>query len=279
MDIDSLIACAKRPEPYEAGTALMWTDPYISKRLLACHLDPDTDLASRRAVKIDLTVDWILSQAGREGMDILDLGCGPGLYAERLAARGHRVTGVDFSRTSIDYAEGVARKSRSGVEYRCGDYLNLDYRDRFDLAIMIYLDFCVLKPAERAALLARVAAALRRGGRFVFDVVNGVDIEAKVLRPSWELASGGFWREGPCLALGDGLHYPEIKAVLNRHLVIDRGGRVERYHFWSTYYEPGDLEPLAAAAGFASLRCFPGFLPGAGPFDGDRVSFCVAEKG
>jgi 2-polyprenyl-3-methyl-5-hydroxy-6-metoxy-1,4-benzoquinol methylase len=36
---------------------------------------------------------------------ILDLGCGPGFYSHRLAARGHRCHGIDFGPASIEYAQ------------------------------------------------------------------------------------------------------------------------------------------------------------------------------
>ena len=43
-----LLKYAMRPDLYEKGSAVMWTDPYISKQLLQIHLNPDMDLASRK---------------------------------------------------------------------------------------------------------------------------------------------------------------------------------------------------------------------------------------
>ncbi len=73
--------------------------------MLATHLDPTIDLASRRPETIDRTVAWIVETLGLEpGDSVLDLGCGPGLYTQRFAQRGQRVSGVDYSRRSIEYA-------------------------------------------------------------------------------------------------------------------------------------------------------------------------------
>lgn len=65
----------------------MWTDAHISKQLLNVHLNPDIDLASRKKASIESTVNWILNSVNLEKMNILDLGCGPGLYAELMAKR------------------------------------------------------------------------------------------------------------------------------------------------------------------------------------------------
>ncbi len=43
-------------------------------------------------------------------MEIADFGCGPGLYATRLAQRQATVTGIDFSKRSIQYAQEVATR-------------------------------------------------------------------------------------------------------------------------------------------------------------------------
>ena len=86
----------------------MWTDAHISKQLLDLHINPDTDTASRNEKSIEKTTAWILEQTA--GNRVLDLGCGPGLYAERLAQAGMGVTGMDFSENSIAYARQSAHK-------------------------------------------------------------------------------------------------------------------------------------------------------------------------
>ena len=81
-EMKKLVKLGVRPELYEKGTAVMWTDPYISQQLLQIHLDPDVDLASRKYTTIESTAEWVLARASIEQMNILDLGCGPGLYSE-----------------------------------------------------------------------------------------------------------------------------------------------------------------------------------------------------
>ena len=88
MDIKAIIDRTAEPQLYEPGTAVMWTDEYISKQLLRYHIDGSTDVASRNADSIDKTVRWIGTKLAK-GSKVLDLGCGPGLYTHRLARLGH----------------------------------------------------------------------------------------------------------------------------------------------------------------------------------------------
>ena len=46
-------------ELYARGRRNIWTDRYIAKNLLAAHLDPEGDGASRNLRTIERTVDWI----------------------------------------------------------------------------------------------------------------------------------------------------------------------------------------------------------------------------
>jgi 2-polyprenyl-3-methyl-5-hydroxy-6-metoxy-1,4-benzoquinol methylase len=82
-----------------------WDDPEFSERMLREHLSQDHDMASRRVEWIDKQVAWIHAAvlSGRESQ-ILDLGCGPGFYAHRLATLGHDCLGIDFGPASIEYA-------------------------------------------------------------------------------------------------------------------------------------------------------------------------------
>jgi len=97
LDFKKIMGLSVKPELYQKGTAVMWTDAYISKQLLEVHLNPEVDLASRKKKTIESTVKWILEKAGKNNLKILDLGCGPGLYSQLLSEKGHTVTGVDFS--------------------------------------------------------------------------------------------------------------------------------------------------------------------------------------
>ncbi|HEY5730513.1 MAG TPA: class I SAM-dependent methyltransferase [Anaerolineales bacterium] len=87
--IKQLIELQQKPAPFTPGEALFWNDPYISMQMLKAHLDPNIDAASRKPEIIDRSVRWLMGTLGlKAGASILDLGCGPGLYASRFARAG-----------------------------------------------------------------------------------------------------------------------------------------------------------------------------------------------
>jgi SAM-dependent methyltransferase len=276
---DFIMNLTSRPRLYEKGSAVMWTDPYISERLLEMHLDPEQDLASRSRHRIDHTAEWILAQSNKEKMRILDLGCGPGLYAEYFALRGHEVTGVDFSGNSIRYATGQAKDRKLDIVYLHKNYLQLDFAGCFDLVILIYLDFCVLLPEERDQVLMNIYRALKPGGMFIFDVVNDKNPDEKAPSNSWEAKEKGFWKATPYLALNDGFIYPEAKVTATRHTILDHEGRAETYIFWTHYYNREDLSGLLLSKGFINIKDYENVLPDSvDSWNGRHVTFYVAKK-
>ena len=60
MKITDIINNSSKPELYEKGDSVMWTDNHISKQLLNVHLNSEMDLASRKTLTIKSTVEWIL---------------------------------------------------------------------------------------------------------------------------------------------------------------------------------------------------------------------------
>ena len=139
-----------KPSAYETTGIPFWDDEHISKSMLALHLDPDVESASRTHGFMDRSVDWIVSLLGRRDGKILDLGCGPGMYAKRFADKGFSITGIDFSRRSIAYASEHFGDEKNEFIYQ--DYLTIDYDEEYDLAVLIYCDFGVLSPENRIAL-------------------------------------------------------------------------------------------------------------------------------
>jgi len=268
-----------RPRLYEKGSAVMWTDPYISNRLLELHLDPDHDIASRSRQKIEHTVQWIQAQARKERMKVLDLGCGPGFYAEYMTLLGHEVTGVDFSVNTVRYATDQARDKKLNITYLNQNYLHLDFKEYFDLVILIYLDFCVLLPEERDQVLTNIHRALKPGGLFICDVLNEKIPDDKVAPRSWEAQEAGFWKATPYLALKEDFHFPEAKVTATRHTILDHHCNADTYIFWTHNYSREDMTEVLSVKGFSDIKNFENVLPdSADSWNSQNITFYLAEK-
>ena len=210
MNVKNIKPYLQKPALFTPGEELFWDDPHISEQMLAAHLNPDTDQASRRPATIEASVAWIIQELGLKSGDcVLDLGCGPGLYAARLAQHGLRVTGVDYSRRSIAYAQDFARQNGLDIDYRYQNYLELAYENCFDATLLIFGDFCPLSPAQRAELLTNVSRALKPDGYFILDVTTRTHRLKYGNRNHWYLVESGFWKTGPHLVLEEGFDYPE----------------------------------------------------------------------
>lgn len=238
-----------RPRPFEPHDAPFWDDPHISTQMLEAHLDTGTDAASRRPETIRATVEHLsVSLALGPGTRLLDLGCGPGLYAEQFAARGITVSGVDLSRRSIEHAREHARLAGLGIEYRLADYTSDNLGGPFDAAVLIYLDFGVLPDAERDRLLDAVRCALGPGGRFAFDVYTPARARVPDGRIEVSRLEHGFWRPHPHLLVETTYRY-DGEIDLNQYAVLDQDG-VTTYRVWDRAYAAADLRRLLRRHGF-----------------------------
>jgi SAM-dependent methyltransferase len=276
MKISDIVKQSQKPSLYEKGTAIMWTDEHISKQLLNVHLNQDTDLASRKDTTINSTLEWILENTPQTRMNILDLGCGPGLYSKRLAEKGHKVTGVDFSISSLEYARKEAENNKLDITYRHQNYLELQDKNKYDLVLLIYTDFGVLLPEEQNRLLDKINKSLKPGGIFIFDVLNDKNIEEKVSPKNWEIANEGFWRDHPYILLSDSFHYPEDAAVLYQHMVID-DFKTDIYRFWTHFYSQEKLDMMLKQYDFQKITFHENVLPKEDLLSG-HTTFCIANK-
>lgn len=250
LAIDRLVELQHAPPPFAPGEPEFWTDPHIARQMLAAHLDPDTDAASRRPETIRRSVAWLVHQLDlKVGDSVIDLGCGPGLYAAHLAQSGLQVTGVDFSLTSIKYAQSFAQTNGLEITYRCQDYLQLDDRSRYEAALLIYGDLCPLSPSQRALLLANVHRALKPGGFFVLDVTTPDLRRREGLKNGWYAVPGGFWKPGPHLVLEQGFDC-EKDLYLDQYVVVEPSGKISVYRNWFQDYTAETIRQELQANGF-----------------------------
>jgi SAM-dependent methyltransferase len=266
----------QRPEPYAPGDTPFWTDSRLSEPLLSAHLDPTSDAASRRPETIAREVEWIVDALHlAPGAEVLDLGCGPGLYAVALAERGLSVTGIDLSTTAIAHARGAAEAAGLEIRFVHGDYRELDETDTYDAALLVYLDFGVLPEWDRLPLLERIHAALLPGGRLVVDVVS-----TAAHRPdetSWSASLGGFWRPGPHLVLERRVDFPELDLSCSEHAVVEPSGETALYRFWEQRFSQETIGRLLEEAGFA-VEQLVADLSGTPWADGSEAIAVVARR-
>lgn len=252
IDLRLLRKLQEKPEPFTPGELKFWDDDHISKHMLAAHLNPESDLASRRPEIIDRSVAWIAETIHLEpGSNLLDLGCGPGLYASRFAARGLSVTGVDYSKRSIEYAREFAAAHHLDITYRYQDYLTLTDHEQYEAALLIFGDFCPLAPDQRARLLANVYCALKPGGYFILDVSTREHRKKYGNINQWYVVESGFWKPGPHLVLEQGFDYPKQSIYLDQAIVIEMDGKISVYRNWFQDYDRESIVTELEANGFS----------------------------
>ncbi len=110
----------------------------------------------------------------RPGELVLDIACGNGQFARRMAQLGARVVASDIAPRMIENAKARTKENADRIEYRVLDatdsaaLLALGER-RFDAAVctMALFDMASIEP-----LLSSLSRLLKVGGRFVFSVLH-----------------------------------------------------------------------------------------------------------
>ncbi|WP_343208886.1 class I SAM-dependent methyltransferase [Anaerolentibacter hominis] len=265
----------RMPELYEASSSPFWDDSHISGQMLKAHLDPEFDGASRNYHFIRRSVDWIAEYCGGKKKKLLDLGCGPGLYAELLSEKGFTVTGIDFSRRSIDYASKHAAAEEKEIQYHCRNYLDLEYKEEFDIILLIYCDFGVLPPSDRAVLLRRIERALTKGGIFILDGFTEQWLKNFEEKNKAEYQENGFWSEKPCVVIQRNEYYRETENTLEQYIVMT-DEECNCFNLWNQIYSKETFTAELRKAGFQDIEVF-GDVAGTA-YTGEGDTLCLAAR-
>lgn len=264
-----------RPRPFEFYTAAdLWTDEHTSARMLAHHLNGEDHLASRKFTFIDRSADWIVDHFDvSNGTAIADFGCGPGLYASRLARRGAQVTGIDFSPRSIRYAVREAESAGLSILYVNQNYLDFETDDRFDLILMIYCDFCALSSTQRHRMLVKFASFLKPSGRVLLDICSlaGFEHRNEIATYAPNLLDG-FWSSEPYYGFLNTFKYQGEKVTLDKYTIVE-ADRIRTVYNWLQHFSRADIESEFAAAGLTVID-FYADVAGA-EYDPDAPEFAV----
>ncbi len=254
MTYTDLLNKMKLPPLYERSEHPFWNDEHISAGMLAAHLDPNMDAASRRPEFLDRSVEWIASLLPPEEYPkLLDLGCGPGLYGQRFAKAGYSVTGVDLSPRSIEYAKQTAESEGLSIDYRVADYLNLDLRTQYDAAVLIYCDYSALSTEDRLTLLSKAHDHLRPGGKLLMDIDSEYAFKTTNEYHNWSLCEqGGYWSAEPHLVIEQECRFCDN--VVLHQAGVATADNLRMYYIWKTHFSPDSIRTEVESAGFKVLE-------------------------
>jgi SAM-dependent methyltransferase len=105
---------------------------------------------------------------------ILDLGCGTGNYALRLAQRGYEVSGVDLSESMLEVARKKMENAQVSIQFFHSDIGSIQLDRQFDAAIMMFAVLGYQYTNERVIkTLKNISSLLKPRGLLIFDVWYG----------------------------------------------------------------------------------------------------------
>ncbi|MDL2253583.1 class I SAM-dependent methyltransferase [Ruminococcaceae bacterium OttesenSCG-928-I18] len=276
--LSELLPALDPPEVFSQSPSPLWDDEHISAQMLLAHLDPEYEGASRKPEFIDASVGFISDCLPCARYPTLwDFGCGPGLYAERLAKLGYGVVGLDVSRRSIEYAKKAAEREGLPIEYRRQNYLEMSNAESCDAALLIYCDYGALSSDNRRRLLGNIYRALKPKGRLLLDVFSTAKFDAFEEAKVWTaFPKGGFWSEKPHLALQANRKYP--KRVTLEQTVLWEEDTLRCFYIWNQYFTAEALAQEAQRAGFRVVSLY-GDVAGAPLREEGGTLAALLEKG
>jgi SAM-dependent methyltransferase len=235
-----LLKINEKPSPFEFYTAAeLWTNEYTSKKMLEYHLDKSIDTASRNHDFINRSSGWIIKHFNlNSNSKIIDFGCGPGLYTSRFAESGINVTGIDFSKRSLDYARKEAERKNLRINYVHGNYLEYETDEKYDLIIMIMCDFTALSNSQRSLLLSKFKKLLKPDGLILLDVYSFNYFNLIQEKAVYEFNQlDKFWSKDDYYCFLNTFKYEQEKLILDKYTIYNKTGKRIVYNWFQCFSE------------------------------------------
>lgn len=257
-----LLAELDAPRAWDGAHQLPWHDPEFSERMLRWHLDPDTDMASRRPALIARHCDWLEARLGGGPRRILDVGCGPGLYLHELARRGHTTLGFDFAPAPLRWARETARAGGLDCTVLDADLTALpdDFAARVgtcDAVTFWFGEFHSFPPPVVEQFLPRLAACLAPGGIFVLEQQPRL-VFVEEEEASWAVVESGPFADEPHLWLQRFSWDEAAQTEVHGHWILTlESATLRRYVQCHQAWRDEDLVALLARCGLGAPEFHP----------------------
>jgi len=184
-------------------------------------------------------------------LDILDMACGFGRHANRLAALGHRLTGIDLMEGFINLAREDAAQRGLQVNFQQGDMRQIQFENEFDRVMILFTAFGYFDDEDNLWVLKNVRRALRPGGLLILDSVNR-DTALKNFQPVHVVEKDGN-------LMIDRASFDSLTGCMNNQRITIRNGVRTDRPFKIRYYTPSEFSELLERAGLEVYAMYGGF--------------------
>ena len=184
---------------------------------------------------------------------ILDSCCGVGRHVVEFAKLGHKVTGIDRTRSYIEAARELVNAEGLDVELLTGDVRSFIRPEEFQLAVNMFTSFGFFENLnEERIYIDNIYKSLSKGGSFVIDV-NGKELLAR------DFTESEAWEKDGFLIFTEYSIEDSWNTLKNRWMIIDQDGERFEYVFSHRIYSANELSSLLIESGFESVEVFGGF--------------------
>jgi len=226
------------------------------------------ELSHERTMK---EVSFLKKRLGlRPGMRVLDLGCGSGRHSVEIAKLGCAVTGLDKTPFLLSEAKRAAKAAGVSVRFVRGDMRKMKFRNKFDAVASFFTSFGYSDDErDHSRAMERVAAALKKKGKFFIDVSNRDYLVSHFSRRDRRVHEDG------SVTLHERAFDPVRSVKTNYQIHVGKGGRRERTQVSVRMFAPHEIVRLCEDAGLKFLELWGDY----GPFElAGRGFIVIAQK-
>jgi SAM-dependent methyltransferase len=227
------------------------------------------------AVPYDVWADYyrlLLSQIGARPRRLLDVCCGTGIMAERMALHGCSVVGIDLSPGMVRVASDKARATGLPMRFEVADATNFDLGETFDGAFSFFDSLNYITTAEGLLrAIGRVGAHVEPGGSFVFDLNTAYAFEKRLFDQEERCHAAPIrysWR-------GD---YDRASRLITVSMAFERDGAAFHETHVQRAHPEEEVREALARAGFRSARAYDSYTLDPPRKRSDRIHFTAVKE-
>lgn len=182
------------------------------------------------------------------GDRVLDVACGHGRIANRLAESGASVVGIDQCQSFLDKAHVDAIRRGVSVEYAKGDMSNLPWSKSFDIVINWFTSFGYFDDRGNLRVLEAIHACLKPKGRVLIELIHGPQL-LRAFSPSVVFERD----EGFMVDLNQ---YDALSGRVHTRRTVARGKNLRKFEFSTRIFAFPELRDWLFDVGFQQVEGF-----------------------